>query len=136
RLGATQHGGVTMHIESSSPAVALVSPNATTAGTGSIDVAVPNGSTDVSFVVQGIENASVPATVTITASASGFTSGTNTATVVQPALQIISLSTSLASTAADDPFQIQIGVANAAQTAVAFTQPLRTGGTPLTVTVT
>src|SRR5262249_22383716 len=83
-LGAAQHGGVSVHIASSNPSVALVAPNTTTAGAASIDVAVANGVTSLSFVVQGVETAPTPATVVITASAAGFTNGTTAVTVVQP----------------------------------------------------
>jgi hypothetical protein len=136
RLGATQHGGVTLHIASSSSTAALVAPNTTTGGTASIDVTVPNGSTDVSFVVQGLENAPVPATVTITASAAGFTSGTGAVTVVQPALQITGLNTTPASTASDDPFQVQVGLPSTNDSFLSPAQSVRIGGTALTVTVT
>jgi len=134
-LAAAQHGGVTVHIASSNPAVALVSANDTTAGSASIDVFVANGFSTASFVVQGVENAPVPATVTITASAAGFTNVSGTATVVQPALRIVGLTASTAAAAADDPFQVQIGVPNVNRTDLVAVQVIRAGGTPLTVTV-
>ena len=71
RLGATAHGGVTVRITSSNPAVLLVSPNATTVGTASVDIPVANGSTDATYYIHGIEGAR--GTVTLTATASGFT---------------------------------------------------------------
>ena len=55
QLGGSQHGGVTVRIESDNPSLALVSPNNTTAGTPFINAFVSNGSTSVSFFVQGVE---------------------------------------------------------------------------------
>ena len=54
-LGASNHGGVTVHVQSSAPATLLVSPDATTPGTASIDVVVPNGTGSFSYYVQGVE---------------------------------------------------------------------------------
>ena len=73
-LGTANHGGVTVHVQSSQPGVALVSPDATTPGTASIDVVVPNGSGSFSYYVQGVEQQAN--TVQITATAPGFTTGT------------------------------------------------------------
>ena len=73
-LGGSTHGGVTMRIASSNPAVALVSPNATTPGTAFIDVPVADLNSGANYYLQGVEGAT--GTVTITASAPGFTSGT------------------------------------------------------------
>jgi hypothetical protein len=134
RLGASAHGGVTMHIESSDPSRVLLAPNTTTAGTMAIDVVVPNGSTDASFVVQGVEGTTGSAT--ITASAPGFTNGSGLVTVVQPALRLESLSTSIASTAANNAFFVRVGLPNASNTNLAVIQDVRRGGPTLTATVT
>ena len=136
RLAASQHGGVTMHLESSNPAVALIAPNTTAAGSASLDVFLANGSTDVTFVIQGMESAPVPSTVIVTASAAGFTNGTGSVTVVRPALQIASLGTSTTAAAADGPFQVQIGIPNSTEAFLNSFQVVRRGGAPLTVTVT
>jgi hypothetical protein len=132
-LGASNHGGVTVHIASSQPSVALVSPNGTTAGTAFIDAVVPNNQTSFSFVVQGVEGASgAPA---ITATAPGFTDGSGVATVLQPALDIIFLPTSTTTLSPLDPFQVRIGIPNANNTSMAAEQGLRAGGTARTATV-
>jgi hypothetical protein len=55
RLGAPQHGGVTLRIRSSNPEVLRISPNASTPGSEFIDVSVSNGFTDGSYFLQGIE---------------------------------------------------------------------------------
>jgi hypothetical protein len=114
----------------------LVAPNTTAAGAASLDVALANGSTDVTFVIQGVEGAPVPSTVIITASAAGFTNGTGSVTVVQPALQIAGLPASTTPAAADGPFQVQIGIPNGAQAFLNSFQVVRRGAAPLTVTVT
>ena len=56
-LGASNHGGLNVVIKSTNPAVALVSPNYSTAGTDSIVVPVADGSTGVPYYVQGMEGA-------------------------------------------------------------------------------
>ena len=87
-LEASNHGGVTLRITSSNAAVALVAPNATTAGTAFIDVPVANGTTTVSFVVQGVEGQ--VGSVTVSASASGFTGTTSgIINVVTPAVSLL-----------------------------------------------
>ena len=52
-LGAGEHGGVSVRIESSNASVALVSPDASTPGTAFIDVPVADGSRTAYFHVQG-----------------------------------------------------------------------------------
>ena len=129
-LGASNHGGVTVRITSSNPAVMLVSPNSTTAGTPFVDVVVGNGSTTVPFYVQGVEGTTGATTVTI--SAPGFTDGTATITVQQPGVMIAGLSTSVTGGGADDHFYAYIGTISGSSVSV---QNVRAGGTPLTVTI-
>jgi hypothetical protein len=107
-LGAAQHGGVLVRIESSNPAVAQISPNTTTAGSEFIDLNLLNGQTQVNFVVQGVEGAT--GTVNIRVSANGFTDGIGTLNVVQPALVITGLASTILSSAANDPFQVRVGI--------------------------
>src|SRR5262249_39671918 len=90
-LGASQHGGTTVTVTSSQPSVALVSPDAATPGSTSINVVVPNGTTTVPFYVQGVDGQT--GTVTITLAASGFSQGVGTAAIVQPAVGLGSLQT-------------------------------------------
>jgi hypothetical protein len=131
-LGANDYGTTTIVIRSSNPQVALVSPNASTAGTDSILITVNEPTTSVSFFVHGLENQT--GTVTISARADGFTDGSNTATVVQPALDIAGLVTTTTAGAADDPFQVRVGRGTAAGLSVL--QEVRAGGPGLTVTIT
>jgi hypothetical protein len=134
RLGASNHGGVTVRLESSAPGVALLAPNATTAGTAFIEVLVPNGSTDVGFVVQGREGAR--GTATITASAAGFTNSTGPVTVVQAAVRLEGLSAAITTLSADAPFFVRLGTPNANNTDLAAIQEARVGGGGVTATVT
>ena len=48
----------------------------------------------------------------ITASAPGFVDGPATGTVVQPAVEIVALPTSVSAAAAITPFYVQVGLAN------------------------
>ena len=86
-LGAAEHGGVGVTIASSAPSVVLVSPNTTTAGSGSIVVPIANNSTHVPFVIQGVENANATAIVTV--SAPGFTSTTISVTITPAGIEIV-----------------------------------------------
>jgi hypothetical protein len=134
-LGAAQHGGVDVTITSSAPSVVRVSPNATTGGTASIAVPVANNFTGFNFVIQGMEGAS--GTAVLTVSAPGFTSTTITVTVEPAAIEIVSLSTSMASTAPDDiTWYVQIGIPNATATALSAVQKVRAGSPGVTITLT
>jgi hypothetical protein len=127
-------GGTVVRITSSNPAVALVSPNATTPGTPFIDVPVGQSASSFGYFVQGVEGAS--GTVNVTASAPGYTDGSTTVTVRGNALDIIFLGTSYSSTAADVPFSVRIGVVNPQGTGFTAEQAIRAGGTAVTATVT
>ena len=76
-LGASQHGGVQVHLVSSDPSRVLLGTTNTSSGAAEIDIPVANGSTSFTFFVVGtdwIDGVSSSATVTVTATASGFTS--------------------------------------------------------------
>jgi hypothetical protein len=126
--------GRTVTLTSSNPAVALVAPNATTPGSASIDVPVPQGNSSFSYYVQGVEGAT--GTVTVRATASGYTDGSATVTVMQPALDVIGLTTATTTQAADDPFLVRIGIPNATNQFMSVEQAVRAGGATLTATVT
>jgi hypothetical protein len=134
-LGATQHGGVDVMIKSSSPSVALVSPNASTPGTDSIIVSLANGATGFGYYVQGVPGAT--GTVSISARANGFTDGSATATVVRPALRIDGLLATTNTSAVDDPFQVSLGIPNAQATDLQQYQVVSAAlAGPVTFTVT
>jgi adhesin/invasin len=131
-LSAGDHGGVSVIIESSNPGVALVSPNATTAGSASIIIPLADGVAGATYYVHGVDGQT--GTVTISARATGFTDGSNTASVVQPALDISGLLTTTTAGAVDDPFQVRVGIGTTSVLNVL--QEARAGGPGFSVTVT
>jgi hypothetical protein len=135
-LGGSDYGTVTVHLTSSDSTKVLLAPNATTVGHGAIDIALTAPTTTFNYWVQGVEGAAVPATVTITASAPGFTDGTTTFTLVQSAVGVLGLPANLAQGAANRDFQIRIGAVNVAGNGIQGEQPIRAGGTPVTFSVT
>jgi hypothetical protein len=133
-LGGSAHGGVNVTIASSAPNLVRVSPDATTAGTGSITVNVANLTTAVPFYVQGMEGATGATTVTI--SAPGFLSDSVNVTVVQGGVEIQSLATSIAANAPSDTnFWVQVGIPNNVNTALQAIQNVRAGGPGVVVTL-
>lgn len=133
RLGAPNHGGVTLHLESSDPTVALLSPNASTPGSAALDIFIPNGSTDATYIVQGVENR--PGSVLLSASAPGFLDATSVLLVVMPALQFNALPP-VALPNTTTPFQLRVGVESDDFEDIFDPQSVRAGGSPLAVTVT
>ncbi|MDH4133071.1 MAG: hypothetical protein OEV95_14840, partial [Gemmatimonadota bacterium] len=132
-LGASQHSGVTVRVASANPSLFLVAPNATTGGTPFIDIPLANGNTFFSYVVQGADGATGSAT--ITATATGFTQGSASNTVVQPAADIIFLTSPVSSTAANDPFQVRIGIPDALGNSIQSEQARASGLSALTATL-
>lgn len=126
-------GSLTVHLVSSQPSVLLLAPDATTQGTPTLDVLVPQSQSGFSYYVQGVEGAS--GTVTITASASGYTNGTTNLTVAQPGFDILGVPSTITTLAANDAFQVRLGVPNSAHTVLAAEQAIRAGGGAVTATV-
>ena len=106
-LESGNHGGVDVTITSSNPQVAELALNGSTAGSGSITVSVPDGQTSGTYWVQGVQGAT--GTVTLTGTATGFTDGTATVDVVQPAVRLIGVNTSLTTLDGNDAFGVRIG---------------------------
>jgi hypothetical protein len=132
-LGASQHGGRDVTVTSSDPAV-LVSPDAETVGTASFTRRIDNGQTSIQYYVQGLENRTGAATVTI--SAASFTPASHTVNVAPVAVEIHSLSATIANLSADETtWYAQVGVRNQAGTAVSV-QNVRPGGPAFVVTLT
>jgi hypothetical protein len=126
-------GSLTVHLVSSQPSVLLLAPDANTQGTATLDVLVPINQSGFSYFVQGVEGAS--GTVTITASASGYTNGTVAVTVAQPGFDILGVPSTITTLAANDAFFVRLGVPNSGHTALAAEQAIRTGGSAVTATV-
>ena len=77
---ASEHGGVDVTITSSQPSRVLVSRDASTVGTASATVTVPNGRTFVAYYVHGLE--AVAGSANVTVSAPNFAGGAHAADVV------------------------------------------------------
>jgi hypothetical protein len=138
-LGASAHGGVTVRIRSSDATRVLVSPNSTTAGAEFIDVPLANGFTQAAFWLQGVdwvEGTSSPATVTITATATGFNPGSNTVNYLRPALRVSGLPVTTTSLSANNDFYVEVGYPNAGNTQLAQIQSRRAGAVDLVATLT
>jgi hypothetical protein len=132
-LGASQHGGVDVTITSSASLV-LVSPDSTTAGSSSVTVHLNNGVTFIPFYVQGFENTTGTAVVTL--SAPGFISDTVSVTVEAPAVEIHGLpSLTTAGSADHTSWYAQVGVPNGSGTGVSV-QNVRAGSPGFIVTLT
>jgi len=128
-------GGLNVTIASSSGSVLRVSDNgATTVGTTSATINVPAGGTTAQFYMHGMEGAA--GTVTLTASAPGFTDATASTTVAAAGIDIIGLNTSTTAGAADDVVLARVGVVDAAGTAMYQEQDVRPGGITVVVTLT
>jgi hypothetical protein len=119
--------------------VAVLSRDATMQGMEFVDLPIPNGQSDSASAtgggtvyVQGLTTG----TVSLTVEAVGFTSPPNGAiTVVPPALAIAGLPTTIGATAADDSFQITVGVPNGTNTALAASQAVNPGGSVMATVV-
>ena len=113
-LGAPNHGNINVTVTSSNAAL-LVSPNATTAGTGQITIPVLDGVQTVGFYLQGLEGQTGSLSATVTVSAPGFTNGTSTITVVQAALDLQGLPTSTTPLSPSNFVYARVGTAAAGQ---------------------
>jgi hypothetical protein len=107
-LNGSAHGGVTVRVASSTPSAVRVSDSPTTVGGAFVDLFVPDGSTTASFWAQGLGAAGT--TSTLTASQASFVPGTLVRDVVQPALRIDFLPTSVPSSSADVEFAVTAGI--------------------------
>jgi len=131
-LGGANHGGITVHIESSDPSVALLTTDPTVAGSSAIDLFIADGDTQEPFYVQGVSEATGSAT--ITASQASFTTGTAPIEVVQGVARIVGLTTTATTLTADDNFYVQIGYMHSNGTSFRRANASAVGG-PLTVTI-
>ncbi len=134
-LGAANHGGVTVTLTSSNAAM-LLSTSSTAPGQGSISFNLNDGETFRSFYVQGNEGVSQLTATTVTVSASGFTDGTSTQTIVPVAIDLQGVPTTTTTLAAASAAYVRVGTANAQNTALTQVQNIRAGGVPLTATFT
>ena len=133
-LDTGNHGGITLRVESSNPALVTLAPDASTPGSSFILLNVANGIPNGSFYVQGMDI--VTGTSILTASASGFINGTATVAVVPPGIQLDGVPSTIASSAANANIGARIGLPNNLNSGLLEFQSVRAGGTPVTVTFT
>ncbi len=136
-LSAANHGPINVTITGSDPAI-LLSPDATTAGQTSITIPVADGVQSVGFYIQGVEGRTGGLTGTITVSAPGFVSGTASTSVVQAALDLQGVPTTMAVGAPDASIYARVGTNSGGTTQLNALQAVRAGipGGTLTVTFT
>lgn len=131
RLGASQHGGTTVRVESADPSRVLLSLAASDTGEAFVEGFVPNGSVDLVFYAHAIEDAT--GSVDVTATAASFSSLTSPVDVRPSAVRIEGLSGSIDTIDPVDVFYARIGALNAAGTSLS-SQARRPGGPPILVT--
>ncbi|MCB1164383.1 T9SS type A sorting domain-containing protein [bacterium] len=131
-LGGSDHGGVTVRLESLDPEKVLLS-NGTDPGTPFVDVVVPDGQVIVDFYVVGLENQSGGAAVRATAP--GFEPLDQPVTVEQPALRLNGLTGTIDVADPARQLNVEIGVPNGSGTNLYAVQALRIGVSPLTATI-
>jgi len=85
----------------------LLAPDGTTVGTAFIDLFIPDGQTTANFYIQGING--VTGSVALTATNAAFVTGTTNVELVQGAINIYNLSSSLTAASADEPFYVRTG---------------------------
>ena len=125
-LGASEHGGVDVTVTSSDPSRVLVSRDASTVGTASATVTVPNGQTFVAYYIHGVENVAGSSNVTV--SAPGFTGGSHAVDVVPSGIEIVGLNTETTTLSADDTdWYVQVGLPCAGNTQLCTVQNIRPG---------
>jgi len=132
-LSAGNHGGVTLHIETSDTLVALVADGPTSPGAEFVDIFVANGVSNPTFRIQGVDGTTGSATVTV--SAPGFVGTQVFPTIVQPAIDIRNLAGTIDVGDPTDPFAARVGVPFGGNTSVQYSQERRGGAPPLVVTV-
>jgi hypothetical protein len=133
-LGASNHGGTTVHLVSADPTKFLLAPNTTTAASATLDIPLSNGQTGFSYVVHGLEG--VTGTAQLTVTAPGFQTASITETVVQASVDVIFLPSSISAGAANVDFQVRLGTPDALGNSLSQEQALRFGATTVVATVT
>ncbi len=93
-----------------------------------------NGSNAANYFVKGVSGSM--ARVNVTVSAPGYVSITVPDSVAQPAVAVTGPPAAVSAGAANLPFQVQVGIANAAHTALANEQQVRSDLPGLTTTLT
>jgi len=129
-------GGLAVTLVSSSSAVLLLSPNDNSVGLPSLALTVPAGQSQANFNLHGVEGQT--GSVTITASATGYTDGTSTVAVVPIAYELVSVPSTTTTLSLDIPFTVRVGAPNTGGNGFfdGADQVVRPGGPALTFTIT
>jgi hypothetical protein len=126
-LSGPNHGGTTVKLKVLTPGIALVQPDNSTAGTDSIDIVFPDGTTNLSYWIAGVEGV-VNDSVLVEASALNFLPDTTKIYVRQPAIELQGVPTTTGSLSANNNIYVQVGIGNVANTTMNAYQGPRTGG--------
>jgi hypothetical protein len=129
-----QHGGATVTLTSSDPAVLRLSRFPDSAGSASIQQPLANGVTFFSYYAQIQDGATGP--VNIIVSEPRFVPDTITVTGVTPAIELQGVPTSIPNLTAPFAVYAQVGLPNGDLTALTRVQSRRATGAPVVVTFT
>ncbi|MGB2712864.1 MAG: hypothetical protein WBC51_01710, partial [Vicinamibacterales bacterium] len=121
QLGDGNHSGGTMRIRSLDPAKLLVARDGNAPGQEFIDVTLNAAQTTVAFGLKAVEGQT--GTVDITATMTGYNSGTVSADVVNPALQVVSLPPTTTAQSPESVFLVAVGIPDASGTFLRQVQP-------------
>jgi hypothetical protein len=132
-LSASDHGGITVRVESADSSIVRVSSSPDSAGRPFVDINVPNGTTQVGFRVHGLDDTT--GAVLINVSAPGFVPIDGTANILQPAVEIRNLATTIDVSDPPDAFVAAVGLPDGALSTVPYVQARRAGAPPLVVTI-
>jgi hypothetical protein len=125
-LGAPNHGNFNVTLTSDN-AFLLLAPDAVTPGQTQITIPVADGVQTVGFYVQGLEGVSTAVGGNVTVSATGFSDGVASDNVVQGALDLQGVPSTMAVNASDANIYVRVGIPNVNNTALNQLQALRAG---------
>lgn len=121
-------------VTSTNPEVVRLSTRPDLPGAASVSIRVPDGASAVTVWVQGRTGVADTATVRLTAS--GYAPGQFVATVVEPGVAIVGLPPTMTLGAAEQPFQVVVGIPDAERSGLVAVQAVRGGSDDLPVRVT
>jgi hypothetical protein len=133
RTGSTS-SAITTTVTVLTPTLCKVASSGTAGGVTALAVTIASGSTTSGyFWVQGLENQLGNCQLQV--SASGYPTGSGDVDIVRPAIRVTNIAGSIGSTAANDPFNVEIGIADDSQTTLAEVQQVRAGSLGFSMTV-
>jgi len=128
-------GGTPITLRTSQPGVVLLAPNATTVGSDSLVVTIPEGASSVGFTVQALEGTTAD-TITITASSPGYATAVADQRVWAAVYSLSSLAATGTPLTADDPFFVSVGSPSSpAGASIASSDARRFGAPPLVASI-